>query len=150
TAARIWENHFDQAKLDVQVERELRVTVAPTKPVVGPGEQVDLDVTAVDQLGRPAAAELSIAMVDRSLLRLFADRLPAIGTFFYNQTRTGAFATEATNTFRYAPATIPVPHAVVDEAERAAAVALNRADRDRVERSLNAQVQLGDSFALNV
>ena len=93
--------------------------------VVGPGEPVELEVTTVDQLGRPVSAELSIAMVDQSLLRLFNDTLPAIGPFFYNQTRTGAFATEATNTFRYAPATVPVSQAVVDEAERSAAVAAN-------------------------
>ena len=99
----MWQNECDQAKLDVQVERDLRVTVAPAKPIVGPGEPVELEVTTVDQLGRPVSAELSIAMVDQSLLRLFNDPLPAIGPFFYNQTRTGAFATEATNTFRYAP-----------------------------------------------
>ena len=40
------------------------------------------------------------------LVGVFADRLPQIGEFFYSQTRTGAFATEATNTFRYAPATV--------------------------------------------
>ena len=78
------------------------------KPAVGPGDPVELEVTTVDQLGRPVPAELSIAMVDQSLLRLFNDSLPAIGPFFYDQTRTGAFATEATNTFRYAPATTAV------------------------------------------
>ena len=103
TSTRMWQNEFDQARLDIQVERDLRVTVTPAKPVVGPGEPVELDVTTVDQLGRPVAAELSIAMVDQSLLRLFSDRLPAIGPFFYDQTRTGAFSTEATNTFRYEP-----------------------------------------------
>ena len=114
----MWRNECDQARLDIQVERDLRVTVAPAKPIVGPGEPVELEVTTVDQLGRPVSAELSIAMVDQSLLRLFGDTLPAIGPFFYNQTRTGAFATETTNTFRYAPATVPVSQAVVDEAER--------------------------------
>ena len=121
TSTRMWQNEFDEAKLDIQVVRDLRVTVKPAKPVVGPGEPVELDVTAVDQLGRPVSAELSIAMVDQSLLRLFHDPLPGIGPFFYNQTRTGAFATEATNTFRYEPSTVPVSQAVVDEAERTAA-----------------------------
>ena len=101
TSTRMWQNECDQAKLDIQVVRDLRVTVKPSRPVVGPGEPVELDITAVDQLGHPVSAELSIAMVDQSLLRLFHDRLPAIGPFFYNQTRTGTFATEATNTFRY-------------------------------------------------
>ena len=67
----MWRNECDQAKLDIQVERDLRVTVTPAKPVVGPGEAVELDVTTVDQLGRPVSAELSIAMVDQSLLRLY-------------------------------------------------------------------------------
>ena len=133
TSTRMWRNECDRAALDIQVERDLRVTVTPAKPMVGPGESVDLDVSTVDQLGRPVAAELSIAMVDRSLLRLFGDPLPAIGPFFYNQTRTGAFATETTNTFRYAPATVPVSQAVVDEADRAAAVAANEADAKSVK-----------------
>ena len=57
----MWRNVFDEAKLDIQVERDLRVTVAPARAVVGPGEPVELEVTTVDQLGRPVAAELSIA-----------------------------------------------------------------------------------------
>ncbi len=132
TAARMWENELDEARLDVQVERDLRVLVKPARPVVGPGETIELDVTTVDQLGRPVSAELSLAMVDRSLLRLFNDRNPDIGAFFYNQTRTGAFSTASTNTFRYQPTTIPVPQAIVEETERAAAMMANAADRSRI------------------
>ena len=129
TATRMWRNEFDQARLDIQVERDLRVTVAPAKPAVGPGEPVELEVTTVDQLGRPVAAELSIAMVDQSLLRLFDDTLPAIGPFFYDQTRTGAFATEATNTFRYEPATVAGLAGRRRRAERMAAIAANAGRR---------------------
>jgi alpha-2-macroglobulin len=130
TATRMWQNESDEARLDLQVDRELRVTVTPAKPSVGPGDPIELDITTVDQLGRPVSAELSIAMVDQSLLRLFHDRLPEIGSFFYNQTRTGAFATQVTNTFRYQPDTAGVPQAVVDEAEISAAMAANAAGRD--------------------
>ena len=59
-------------------------------------DEIEVDITTVDQLGRPVAAELSLALVDRSLLRLYGDSLPNIGTYFYDQTRTGAFSTEAT------------------------------------------------------
>src|SRR5438445_13884765 len=114
---------FDSARLDLRVERDLRVTIAPKRPTVGPGEEVEVEVTTLDQLGRPVAAELSLALVDRSLLRLFQDRLPAIGSFFYDQTRTGAFATASSNTFRYEPATEPVAESVVEEAQRPAAEA---------------------------
>ena len=102
TAARMWENTFDEAKLDVARRARPESDRGPGRSRwSAPAMQVELEITTVDQLGRPAAAELSIAMVDRSLLRLFGDRMPPIGAFFYNQTRTGAFATEATNTFRY-------------------------------------------------
>ncbi|HMF35108.1 MAG TPA: MG2 domain-containing protein, partial [Isosphaeraceae bacterium] len=149
TATRMWENKFDEAKLDIEVERDLRVTVAPVKPLVGPGDDVELEVTTVDQLGRPASAEISIAMIDRSLLRLYGDRMPPIGAFFYNQTRTGAFSTEATNTFHYAPATIEVAQAVVDEAERIAAVTANAAVRGDVEEQLRRQVATEEKAAEN-
>jgi uncharacterized protein YfaS (alpha-2-macroglobulin family)/TolA-binding protein len=139
TATRMWKNELDSATLDVEVERDLRVTLAPAKPVVGPGESIELDVTTVDQLGRPVAAELSVAMVDQSLLRLFRDSLPEIGPFFYNQTRTGAFATESTNTFHYQPQTAAVVLAVVEDAERLAAALTNAADRTRVMEEARAQ-----------
>ena len=82
-------------------------------------------------------------MVDQSLLRLFRDRLPAIGPFFYNQTRTGAFATEATNTFRYQPATVPVPEAVVEEAEQQAAQLADAQGRVEVLRRAGAVASSG-------
>jgi len=127
TAARMDGTHFHQARLDLRVERDLRVTVAPAKPTVGPGGAVEVEVTTLDQLGRPVAAEVSLALVDKALLRLHGDPLPPIGRFFYDQSRTGAFATEATNTFRYEPQTTPVAEAIVEEADRQKAE-----ERDRV------------------
>ncbi len=82
-------------------------------------------------------------MGDQSSLRLYNDRLPEIGSFFYNQTRTGAFATQATNIFRYQPNTIPVPQAIVDDAERSAAMAANSAALGEVLRNANGPVVVG-------
>ena len=98
TASRMVDDKFDVAALDIRVERDLRVSIKPLKPVVEPGQDVEVEVTTVDQLDRPVAAEVALALVDRSLLRLFNDKLPPIGPYFYDQTRTGAFSTEATNT----------------------------------------------------
>jgi len=135
TAARMDGTHFHEARLDLRVERDLRVTVAPAKPTVGPGGPVEVEVTTLDQLGRPVAAEVSLALVDKALLRLHGDSLPPIGRFFYDQSRTGAFATEATNTFRYAPATMTVSDSPVEGARRDAdlAAAAARQIRERVE-----------------
>ncbi|WP_435019038.1 MG2 domain-containing protein [Tundrisphaera sp. TA3] len=132
TATGMAGQRLDEASLDVRVERDLRVTVTPTKKQIGPGEEVEVEVAAVDQLGRPVEAEVGLALVDRSLLRLFEDKLPQIGPFFYDQTRTGAFATTATNTFSDHPDTRPVSDAVVEEAERLAAQARNDASRGAV------------------
>ncbi len=152
TATRMSGNEFDQANLDVQVERDLRVTVAVAKPAVAPGDPVELDLTTVDQLDRPVPAELSIAVVDASLLRLFNDSLPAIGPFFFDQTRTGAFATEATNTFRYETVTTAVAQAVVEEQEREVAVLANAADRAAIvtEAQQEAASNLGSAFTVRV
>ena len=75
-------------------------------------------------------------MVDQSLLRLFNDSLPEIGPFFFGQTRTGAFSTEATNTFRYAPATTAVASALVEERERLAAQSADDFGRTMVVEQL--------------
>ena len=130
TVARMHETGFHKAQLDVRVERDLRVELTPAKPAVGPGEAVEVKVKATDQLGRPVAAELSVALVDKALLRLYGDRLPAIGPFFYDQARTGAFSTESTNTFRYQPPTQPVAEALVEEMEMSE---LREADRKSLE-----------------
>ena len=135
TAARMDGTRFHVARLDLRVERDLRVTVTPAKPTVGPGGPVEVEVTTLDQLGRPVAAEVSLALVDKALLRLFntnGETAPPIARFFYDQTRTGTFATEATNTFRYEPETTPVAEAIVEDAERQKAGERDQADLRQV------------------
>jgi uncharacterized protein YfaS (alpha-2-macroglobulin family)/TolA-binding protein len=141
TAARMAATRFHEAQMNLRVERDLRVEIKPRKGSVGPGEEVEVEVTTRDQLDRPVSAELSLALVDRALLRLYQDNLPPIDRFFYDQTRTGAFSTEATNTFRYEPATRPVSDAVVEEAERMLALEADAAGRR------HAGAQLGDELA---
>ena len=101
-AARMDGASFHEARIDLKIERELRVTVAPARPSAGPGEEVEVEVTTLDVLGRPVAAELSLALVDRALLRQFPDKLPTIDAFFRPPSRVGSFTSTATNTFRYA------------------------------------------------
>jgi uncharacterized protein YfaS (alpha-2-macroglobulin family)/tetratricopeptide (TPR) repeat protein len=136
TAARMAGTEFHQAALNVQVVRDLRVQIKPLRPSVGPGEEVEVEVTTLDQLDRPVAAELSLALVDQALLRLYNDNLPPIGPFFYDQARTGAFSTEATNTFAYRPPTKPVSEAVVEEQERSVAMLADADDRVKLRREL--------------
>ena len=130
TASRMADQRFDEARFDVVVERDLRVSLQPKTARLGPGAEVEVEVTTVDQMGRPVAAEIALALVDQTLLRQFRDKLPPIGAFFYDQTRLGAFTTESTITFADHPTTEPVPDAVVDEDERQVALA-RAADRQQ-------------------
>src|SRR5579864_3188164 len=150
TAARMADTHFYEAKLDVRVERELRVSVKPTKPAVGPGEEVEVEVTASDQLGKPISAELSLALVDRALLRLFNDKLPPIGSFFYDQTRTGAFTTESTNTFRYEPETEPVVEALLEDLERELALEKDATARQKIIESMTTRLNDQQAYSFSV
>ena len=123
-ATRMEGTWLDEARLDLSITRDLRVSLKPIRPTIAPGEEVVLEVTTLDQLDRPVAAELSLALVDRALLRLHADTAPPIGPFFNDRTRTNAFTTGTTNAFRYSPTSRPVagaskPAAV---AQRAATV----------------------------
>lgn len=140
TASRMAGVRYDSARLDVLVQRQLQVAVKPAKEATGPGEEFALEIETKDQLGRPVAAEVSIALIDQALLRRFPDPLPPIDAFFYNQRRTGSFATEATNPFQYHPATVPVPQAMVEDAARTAGENSDLARRGEVLREVQGQV----------
>lgn len=136
SAARMTGNRLDSASLDIRVERELKVSIKPAKAQVAPGEEVEIEVRTTDQLDRPVAAEVALVMVDRALLRLFeADNgsRASMASVFYNQTRTGSFAVESTNTFHYNAATSKVPDAIVEEADRAAAELADKEAKDRLQ-----------------
>ncbi len=149
TASRMVDQAFHQARLDVKVERDLRLTLKPKSASVAPGSEIEVEILAVDQMGQPARAEIALAMVDRTLLARFGDKLAPIGPFFYDQTRLGAFTTQSTNTFKDEPRTEPVADAVVDEAERQAALARNEAGLNAVKGELGKLVnrQAQSTFA---
>ncbi len=143
TASKMSEGRFDEARLDVRVERDLRVALKPAKESVAPGEEVVVEVTTVDQLGKPVAAEVALALVDRSLLRQFLDQAPPIGPFFHGQTRTGSFVTRSSNPFRDEPPTRPVSTDVVEEAERQLAQATNELGKRKAGDAAKSQLDMG-------
>lgn len=138
TAARMADTSFHQASADLYVKRDLKVQIKPRKTSVAPGEEVVVDVTTLDQLDRPVPAELSLALVDRALLRLHPDALVPIDTFFHSQLRTAAFETQSTNTFKYEPPTQPVSEAVVEDQEQLLARELEERERVQVMAAMPA------------
>lgn len=65
-------------------EKELTIEVVSNKKTYLPGEKVSLAVTAKDTNGNPAQAELSIAVVDMSVLALVGNPKKQPVTFFYD------------------------------------------------------------------
>ena len=151
TATRMWRDKLDQASLDLAIERDLKLTVTPTRSTVGPGESIEIAITTTDQIGRPVSAELSLGMVDQAIWRLGVEPRPAIDTFFYDQNRSGCFAIRSTNTFRYEPPTTAVARSVVEEQEKAAADKADADDRKRLDGRFGAilgkQVELAQAPA---
>jgi outer membrane protein assembly factor BamD (BamD/ComL family) len=141
TATRMRERVQDATRLDIAVERGLTVGIRPLAGQVKPGEPVEAELTATDQNGRPAEAELSLALVDKALLRLFGDDRPDLRKTFYDQTRLGAFSAVSTNTFEYKPATVPVPESLVEEAERQMAQVANQGGKEQARRAVTLYAQ---------
>lgn len=65
-------------------EKELTIAITPSKKKYLPGEEVELDVLVKDSKGNPAQAELSLAVVDMSVLALVGNPKKHPVTFFYN------------------------------------------------------------------
>ena len=113
---------FHTASSPFTVERELLVTIETAradggKGPVRPGEKVKVTVTTTDPQGKPVAAELSLAMVEQSLLDRFGWPMPAIDDFFRGQRRQPAVRTTSSITFDYRPATQPInPRLLAEEA----------------------------------
>ena len=126
------------------------MTVAPAKPVVGArrARSSSRSPPSTSSAGRWRPSSRSRWSIARSC-GSSPTGCRRSATFFYSQTRTGAFATEATNTFRYAPATVPVAQAIVEEAERAAAMTANAADRAGIRQQAEVQVLLAYSSPMH-
>ena len=77
-----------------------------------------MTVTTTDPQGKPVAAELSLAMIEQSLLERFASPLPSIGDFFRGAQREPAVRCTSSITFNYRPATQPIDPRLLAEKDR--------------------------------
>ena len=103
-------HRFHTASSPFTVRRPLKLKLAlrgveDPERTPRPGDEVEVTVTATDPQGRPVEAEVSLALVERSLLDRFQWPLPAIDEFFRGQPRRPAVRTTSSITFAYRPAT---------------------------------------------
>ncbi|MBM4466567.1 MAG: hypothetical protein FJ014_13605 [Chloroflexi bacterium] len=72
------------------VEKELQITITPDKEGhYGPRETVTYDIRATDYRGKGVKAELSLALVDLSVLALAEEAVPTLVEHFYGQRGVG-------------------------------------------------------------
>ena len=114
---------FHTASSPFTVERDLRVAVAyqrkaDAKGPIRPGEELEVTVTTTDPQGKPVAAEVSLAMIEQSLLDRFPWPVPPIEDFFRGQRREAAVRTVSSITFAYQATTRPINPQLLAEQDR--------------------------------
>ncbi|HET7081791.1 MAG TPA: MG2 domain-containing protein, partial [Chloroflexia bacterium] len=63
--------------------KQLAVTITPSSTEAHPRDTITYTVAVRDAAGRPAAAELSLALVDKAIFSLAGDQTPALMDSFY-------------------------------------------------------------------
>lgn len=71
----------------VDASKSLKVTVKPEFEMASPGGKQGLTILVKDAAGKPVKAEVSISVVDRSVLDLQPEIRPSLLDFFYPQTK---------------------------------------------------------------
>ncbi len=66
-------------------QQQLTVELTPENDTFAPGDTVAYDIPVTDHAGNPVQAELSLALVDLSVLSLAADQAPPILDAFYGE-----------------------------------------------------------------
>jgi len=114
---------FHTASSPFTVQRDLRLSVSckrtgDAKGPVRPGEEVRVTLRSTDPQGKPVAAEVSLAMIEQSLLERFAWPVPPIADFFRGQPRQPAVRTTSSITFAYSPSTRRINPQLLTEQDR--------------------------------
>src|SRR5262249_4822107 len=114
---------FHTASSPFAVERNLKVELVTrrkgdAKAPIRPGDDVELVIKTTDPQGKPVSSELSVAMIDPSLLSLFGWNVGAIDDAFRGNPRQAAMRTASSITFAYRPATRPIDRHLLAEEQR--------------------------------
>ncbi|MBM3333069.1 tetratricopeptide repeat protein, partial [Candidatus Sumerlaeota bacterium] len=116
--AAIHGNKFFAAEKDFTVNKGLTIEIKPERETYEPGQTAKVLVRAFDQEGKPARAQVVLALVDQAIFALYGETLPDIRGFFYGARRARSVRTDTSATFRHAPPTKPVAKALREEQAR--------------------------------
>ncbi len=121
------------ASSDFSISRKLRISLKPDRSAAKPGEAIQFEITATDPQGKPVSAEISLAMVQRNLLDLFAGKGVTIDQIFSRGKRKPSMGTLASCAFLYKPVTHAISQALLSEEERAQIAAREAQSLERVD-----------------
>lgn len=115
---------FHEATSPFTVERQLNIKLAivpkgKNKKEPRPGEPVEVTVTTTDAQGNPVVAEVSLALIEQSLLERYSFAVGAIQDFFTGQRRRADVRMTSSVRFLYCAATRPINPRLLAEHERA-------------------------------
>jgi hypothetical protein len=114
---------FHEASSPFAVQRDLVVQMqwkraGDAKEPLRPGDRLEVTLTTTDPQRKPVAAEISLAMIEQSLLDRFEWPAADISTVFRGSLRTPQMRTGSSIRFEYRPETIPINPQLLSEQER--------------------------------
>lgn len=114
---------FHEANAPFTVQRDLVVQMECRRADDGqepvrPGDQLEVTLTTADPQGNPVSAEVSLAMVEQSLLDRFGWLTADVSTVFRGKARKPQVRTESSICFAYRPETADINPRLLSEQER--------------------------------
>ncbi len=106
-----------EAGREFRVNRKLSVTVRPLDQSASPGGTARVEIVTLDPTGKPASAEVALAMIDRAYLALFPRTLPDPADTFFTRREKGC-GTVSSNTFSFDAVTSAVLSVLKEEERR--------------------------------
>ena len=106
---------FVDRALTVKIETKRKEGAAGP---AAPGETVDIVVRTLDAQGKPVAAEVALALIDRMNFDRFPGARSTYASFFNGTTRVAAMRTTSSIDFEYRPGTVAINARLLSEEER--------------------------------
>lgn len=125
---------FHTADSDFQVQRDLKITLKLPENA-RPGETVKATLHTTDALGNPLPAEVSLALVEKSLLDQFPPSWSKPSDFWQGNARLFAMRATSSIDFHYQPATEEINKRLLEESERLLAEREMRAELNDFSRA---------------
>lgn len=111
-------NEFFTAQAEFRVSQAMKVAVKPALDELKPGEDLTVEIEATDPNGKPLQAELSLAVIQASLLDAFGDSQTEVHNFFGAGYRRASVRQNSSCTFAYRPETRSVSRFLLAEEDR--------------------------------